>query len=104
MYESLSGDKSSNRKHSSIVYVLCYILGIPLALFMTGICGLHDVVDQNAVHGLFHGTMASLFVMMPALAVHFMFEGDRSVRNMLYHIAFWVFSMALIGCIIFAWT
>jgi hypothetical protein len=91
-------------KHKPIVYIICYLAGIPLAMVLTGIMSAHDLADQHAVHGLLHGSMLGVFAVLPVLLVHFLFEGDRSVSNMVYHILYWIISIGLIGTLVFGWA
>lgn len=103
VFELITGEKSGNRKHPPLVFIMCYVLGIPMAMMLTAIMSTHEVVDQHAMHGFFHGVMAGTFLILPAFTIHFMFEGDRTVRNMIFHILYWLISLGLIGLIVFAW-
>ena len=103
VFKIFNGFEWRNRKHSIWVYVVCYVMGIPLAMMMSGFLSTHPVEEQYATHGLFHGIMLGLFVVLPVFLVHFLFEGDRSTRNILYHVVYWIISIGIIGFIIFAW-
>ena len=98
LFKSYKGD----RAHHPGVYVACYAMGIPLGLMLSQVFSLHDVIYQNAMHGLFHGVMGGTVVIAPIMFVHFLFEGERSFLNMVYHILYYVASLGLIGAAIFA--
>ncbi len=77
-------------------------MGIPIAYTLNAFYLAHEVHEQIWTHGAIHGTLLGLFVSTPVLAVHFAFEGDRSMRNSLYHIVYWIISIGLIGAVVFA--
>lgn len=104
IFESITGEKSADRKHPSWVYVLCYFMAIPLALMMSAFYQMHDASEQVWSHGALHGTMLGLFVAVPVLSVHFSFEGDRGWRNALYHMIYWIISIGLVGSVVFAFS
>ena len=98
LFKSYKGD----HKHHPGVFVACYVMGIPLAILMSRVYSLHDVTYQVLSHGLFHGIMSGALVIAPVMFVHFLFEGERSLSNMVYHILYYVISLGLIGGAIFA--
>lgn len=54
-------------------------------------------------HGVLHGIMVSLFVVMPALVTNAMYE-QKSFKYMLINVGYWVVSFAIMGGIVNVWT
>ncbi|QHI37714.1 hypothetical protein IMCC3317_30950 [Kordia antarctica] len=54
-------------------------------------------------HGVLHGVIISMFVVMPAMVTNAMYE-QKSIKYMLINVGYWVVSFALMGGIVNAWT
>lgn len=50
-------------------------------------------------HGAFHGTLASLFLVMPVIAINALFE-RRGFKYILVHTGYWIVTLALMGGLI----
>jgi hypothetical protein len=50
-------------------------------------------------HGALHGTIASVFIVLPVLAINALFE-RRSRKYVLLHLGYWTITLALMGGII----
>ena len=100
---AISGQPSRKNHQNAVIYIISVVLPIMTGFFIALLMAAHPVDEQNLVHGAFHGALLSVFVTLPALVIHFMFEGDRSARNMLYHILYWIISTGIMGAIIGAW-
>lgn len=96
----ITGEKSKGRSHPAPAYMLCFLLSIPIAVMISILMSTHEAVDHNPAHIAFHGAMLAAFVVMPVLFIHFTFEGDRSIRNMIYHILYWVITFGIMGAIV----
>ena len=53
-------------------------------------------------HGALHGTLAALFLVMPAMAVNALFEG-KSFKYILINVGYWVVTFAVMAGIINMW-
>ena len=98
--EIVAGEKPEGRTHPTVAYVLCYVAGIPISMFLSALMSTHAEMHQVPSHIAFHGSALAVFVVLPVLLVHFLFEGDRSWRNMIYHILYWVISFGIMGAVI----
>ena len=96
----MTGENPGSRKHKPLTYVLCVVFSIPLAMIIGGIMIGHGAEEQTAIHGGQHGVLLGLFAILPVMLIHFSFEGDRTIRNMMYHILYWVLSLGLMGLVI----
>ena len=68
----------------------------------TTVKGLMDQYGQefrSFKHGALHGTIASIFVVLPILAINALFE-RRSRKYVLLHLGYWTITLALMGGII----
>jgi hypothetical protein len=99
----VAGENVGTRRHGVALYVISVLASVMTASFIALLMGGHPIEEQNLQHGILHGSMLTVFVILPAMLIHFMFEGDRSPRNMLYHILFWVITTGIMGAIIGAW-
>lgn len=54
-------------------------------------------------HGVAHGIVVSLFIVLPALVTNAMYE-QKSFKYMLINVGYWVVSFAIMGGIVNAWT
>ncbi|WP_046754888.1 DUF1761 domain-containing protein [Kordia jejudonensis] len=54
-------------------------------------------------HGVVHGIIVSLFIVMPALVTNALFE-QKSFKYMLINVGYWIVTFAIMGGIVNAWT
>lgn len=101
--EVLSGQNLRRSKYSLTIYMISVLLPVMTGFFIALLMSAHSAEEQNLTHGAFHGALLAVFVTVPAMTIHFMFEGDRSVRNMIYHIFYWIICTGIMGAIIGAW-
>lgn len=99
----IAGENVGTRKHGFGLYIISILVSVMTAFFISLLMSGHPAEEQNLIHGLFHGAMLTVFAILPAMLIHFMFEGDRSIRNIIYHILFWVICTGIMGAIIGAW-
>ena len=98
-------EKSINdtkKGHPALVYGLALVLSLFLAyhLQMFVVHGGEESVTFK--HGLYHGAIMGGMIILPALAIHLLFEGRR-IPNILIHVAYWIVTVALMGGILSAW-
>jgi hypothetical protein len=53
-------------------------------------------------HGAFHGTLASLFFVMPIIGIVALFE-KRSFKYVAIHTGYWIVTLALMGGVVCQW-
>jgi hypothetical protein len=54
-------------------------------------------------HGVVHGLIVSLFIVMPALVTNALFE-QKSFKYMLINVGYWMVTFAIMGGIVNAWV
>lgn len=100
VYSAIEGTTPKGIRHTPVIYFISFVVSCLITSFIYMLMKSHSIEEQTLSHSLFHGASLSIFTIGPALLVHFMFEGDRSVRNMIYHILYWVITTALIGIVV----
>lgn len=93
------GSAPEKRKHPMMSYILCVILSIPIASFVSILMSAHPASDVSISHGIFHGVILAAFTIAPAFIVHFYFEG-KSLRYSFYHVIYWIISGGAIGAVV----
>lgn len=94
----ITGSHPSNKSHPISAFVLCLILSIPVAGFISLILSAHPAELVTIPHGAFHGATLLLFTAAPAFLIHFYFEG-KTMRYAIYHILYWVISGGVMGAV-----
>ncbi|OIQ29925.1 MAG: hypothetical protein BM564_03905 [Bacteroidetes bacterium MedPE-SWsnd-G2] len=54
-------------------------------------------------HGAFHGAIAALFLVMPAMVTNALFE-QKSFKYMAINVGYWIVTFSLMGGIVNAWN
>jgi hypothetical protein len=70
-----------------------------LSVTLKGLMDQYGQEFRTFKHGALHGTIASLFIVLPVLAINALFE-RRSRKYVLLHLGYWTITLALMGGII----
>jgi hypothetical protein len=75
----------------------------PIAQYLKAFMDQYGNNFRTFKHGMFHGSIAGLFIVFPAIAVNALFE-MRSFKYIFINAGFWIVSMMLMGGIICQFT
>jgi len=94
-------EEQAQKANMPLVFGIALVMSFIVAFFFTnfnngpGQEGEYDTFK----HGALHGVLIALFIAMPVLATNGMFE-QRSWKNILINIGYWVVTFAIMGGIV----
>ena len=91
-------EEKAKQANMAVVFGLSLVLSALLAFFMINFCngeGQEGEFDTFK-HGAFHGVFIGLVVIMPVMVTNGLFE-QKSAKNMMINVAYWLVALALMG-------
>ena len=82
-----------------LVFGLSFVMSLLISLFLVGFCngeGQDTPEFDTFQHGVAHGIILSLLVVIPIFVINGLFE-QKSWKNILINAGYWIITLALMG-------
>lgn len=95
-------EEKAKEANMGLVFGLSFVMSVMLGFFMLGFCngpGQDTPEFDTFQHGMAHGAIVSLFVLLPTTITNGLYE-QKKWKNMALHIGYWLITLTLMGGII----